>query len=178
MVKDIFSAKKTLNLRGELLNLDTPKVMGILNVTPDSFFDGGKYLVEDRIVKRIQVLYEDGADIIDIGGYSTRPGAGEISVEEEINRIKNAIELVTKHHPKASISIDTFRSEVAQVALDNGVSMVNDISGGIMDSKMFETVAKYQVPIILMHMRGTPSTMQSMTNYSNLVIELVDELRR
>ena len=177
MVKDIFPTKKTLNLRGELYNLDSPKVMGILNVTPDSFFDGGKYLVEERIIKRIQILYEEGTDFIDIGGYSTRPGAEEITEEEEIKRIKNAIELVTKYYPNAFISIDTFRSGVAQVALDKGACMVNDITGGSMDPKMLDAVAKHNVPLILMHMRGTPSTMQTMTNYTNLITDLVDELK-
>lgn len=148
--------------------------MGILNVTPDSFYAGSRLENSDQILDRAAVMIRDGADILDVGGYSTRPGADIISPEEETNRVVNAIQLLTQRYPDVLISIDTFRSSVAEKAVEAGASMVNDVSGGEMDPRMFETVAHLRVPYILMHMRGTPQTMSTMTQYNNLLKDLTD----
>lgn len=156
--------------------LDTPKVMGILNITPDSFYDGGKYLTEKDVLKQAEKLLSEGADFLDIGGYSTRPGAEEIIVNEELKRSIGAIKTVIKHFPEANISIDTFRSEVARTAVEEGAVMVNDVSGGEMDSLMFDTVSKLNVPYVLMHMRGNPITMTKLTDYDDVVRCVIDFL--
>jgi dihydropteroate synthase len=148
--------------------------MGILNVTPDSFFDGGRYLLEIEILKHVEKMLGDGAWCIDLGGYSSRPRAEDISIEEEQRRILFAIRLILKNFPDAWISIDTFRSEVAKSALDEGAIMVNDISGGSLDPQMYSVVAKYKVPYVIMHMRGTPQSMSELTDYENLVKEVID----
>ncbi|POY39362.1 dihydropteroate synthase [Solitalea longa] len=168
-----FNNRTTLNCNGRLLNLSTPKVMGILNITPDSFFDGGKYTSVNDSLHRCEQLLTDGADIIDLGAYSSRPGAADVAEVEEIGRIVPVLQAILKQFPQAILSIDTFRSEVAKVAVNEGASIINDISGGELDSKMFETAAQLQVPYILMHMRGTPDTMQKLTDYDDLLSEMV-----
>ena len=143
----------TINLRGKLMNLSVPKIMGILNITPDSFYDGGRYNSKDKIKKQIEKMIISGADIVDVGGYSSRPGAKDISIEDELNRVIPAIEILKQKFPETIVSIDTFRSRVAREAIISGADIVNDISGGNLDPDMFETVSKYKVPYILMHMR-------------------------
>jgi dihydropteroate synthase len=169
-----FSINKTLNIRGRLLSLDKPAVMGILNITPDSFYDGGNFNSEPAILKQAAKMLSEGATFIDVGGYSSRPGASDISPAEEIKRVVPAINHVIKEFPEAIISIDTFRSEVARAACDHGASIINDISGGSQDKLMFKTVAALDVPYILMHMRGTPETMARDTVYQNLLREIFD----
>lgn len=169
----VFYSNKTLNLKGNLVMLDTPKVMGILNVTPDSFFDGGLYKAEKAILSQTEKMLHFGAAIIDVGGYSTRPGAEEISIGEEVSRVVKAIDTILKHFPETKISVDTFRSKVAKVAVEHGAVMVNDVSGGSLDSDMFATVAALRVPYVLMHMRGNPKNMQQFTSYDNLLSEMV-----
>jgi dihydropteroate synthase len=151
-----------------------PKVMGILNVTPDSFYDGGRFTTNDAILAQVGKMIKAGADMIDVGGYSTRPGADEIPEEEEIKRVVNAIKLTLEVYPETIISVDTFRSQVARRAIDAGASMINDITGGEFDSKMFATMADLRVPYILMHTRGTPKTMNQLNVYDNLLKEIVD----
>ncbi len=169
----VFYSKKTLKLNGQIIDLATPSVMGILNVTPDSFYDGGKHLTPHKILQQAEKMLLEGATILDIGGYSTRPHAEEVLEKEEIKRVKEAITLVIKHFPTAKISVDTFRSSVAKVAVAEGAALVNDISGGSLDPTLFETVAKLQVPYVLMHSRGTPQTMTTQTNYDNIVQDLL-----
>ena len=148
--------------------------MGILNVTPDSFFDGGRYFSEAEILRRAEQMLREGADFIDVGGYSSRPGAEDISVDEEIRRAIPAVSALVKNFPGTIISIDTFRSSVAKAAVDAGASMVNDIAAGSLDPEMFETISRLQVPYILMHMRGNPQTMSGQTQYANVVKEMID----
>ena len=162
----------TINLRGKLINFSVPKIMGILNITPDSFYDGGKYNSKEKIQRQIEKMIISGADIVDVGGYSSRPGANDISIEEELNRVIPVIEIIKKKFPKTIVSIDTFRSRVASEAIISGADIVNDISGGNLDSNMFETVSKHKVPYILMHMRGNPENMMSKTNYENVTKDL------
>ncbi len=162
----------TINCKGRLLDLNSPKVMGILNVTPDSFYDGGKYKDELEILNQVETMLNDGATIIDIGGYSSRPGAKEIKINEEIGRVVPVVELILNKFPETLISIDTFRSEVAQKSIVAGASIVNDISAGHLDSDMLSTVGKLGVPYIMMHMRGNPKTMQNQTQYEDLVKEV------
>ena len=155
------------------VSLERPVVMGILNVTPDSFYDGGKYLSEIGVIKRIDEIVEQGAGIIDVGAYSTRPGAAFVSEEEELSRLSFAVELVRKYHPEVPVSIDTFRSGVAkEINHCLGPVIVNDISGGTMDDRMFETVAGMRVPYILMHIQGTPQDMQVNPRYDDVVREV------
>lgn len=152
-----------------------PLVMGILNVTPDSFYDGGKYLSEVRLIERIHRIVEEGADIIDVGAYSTRPGAAFVDEKEEIGRLSLAVELIRKYYPRALVSIDTFRAKVAEEIITClGPVMVNDISGGTMDEGMFEYVARAGVPYVLMHIQGTPQTMQKNPVYGDVVQEVRD----
>jgi len=174
MQSKIFSVNKTLNTGGRLIDLSQPKVMGILNVTPDSFYDGNKFNGERAILIQVEKMMSEGADFIDVGGYSTRPGAKEISAEEEQSRVLPAIESIVKNFPEAIISIDTFRSDIVKRAVGAGATIVNDVSGGELDQKMFSTVASLGVPYILMHMRGTPQTMTEQTNYDNLIKEIID----
>ncbi|MDQ3535007.1 MAG: dihydropteroate synthase [Bacteroidota bacterium] len=170
----VFKSKKTLNLKGKILDLSVPAVMSIINITPDSFYPGSRAKRDIEILKHAEKALADGTDILDIGGYSSRPGAEEITEKEELNRVIHGISLITKEFPDAFISVDTFRSGVAKTAVEEGACIINDISGGHLDPKMFETVAALQVPYILMHMRGTPKTMTGLNNYDNLVIELLD----
>ncbi|MDF9799535.1 dihydropteroate synthase [Catalinimonas alkaloidigena] len=175
----IFSLKRSINLKGNLIDLSSPIVMGILNVTPDSFYDGGRYVSdESSLLNQAETILKEGAKIIDIGGYSSRPGAAHISTEEEIKRVIKGIELVSKFFPEAYISIDTFRSEVAREAVGAGACMINDISGGNLDDHMFSTVASLQVPYVLMHMRGTPQEMKELTEYEDLTGEIVDYFQK
>ncbi len=166
----------TINCRGNLIDLSSPKVMGIINVTPDSFYDGGKTFSEKEILKQAEKMLSEGATFLDIGGYSTRPGAEEISETEEIKRIVEAIESILKNFPEILISIDTFRSEVAKKAVEAGSAIVNDVSGGTLDAEMHKTVAKLKVPYILMHIRGTPKTMTKHTEYKNVTFEVLKDL--
>lgn len=168
----------TINCKGKLLNLDSPIVMGILNVTPDSFYDGGNYLNQKEILEQTAKMLADGASIIDIGGYSSKPGAKEVSVEEELNRVLPAISAIIKKYPETLISVDTFRSEVAEKSIQAGASMINDISAGELDSNMFETIQKLQVPYCIMHMKGTPKTMQTNPTYGNVVTEVYAYLHK
>ncbi|WP_202915969.1 dihydropteroate synthase [Pontibacter pamirensis] len=173
----LFSTKTTLNCRGKLLPLDTPQVMGILNITPDSFYAGSRLGSLEKVIQKAENMVADGADILDVGGYSSRPGATDISVQEELDRVVPAIEAILNKVPEAVISVDTFRAAVAEVAVSAGAAIINDISGGKLDEAMFETVARLQVPYILMHMRGTPQTMTTLAKYEDVVVEVVDELQ-
>lgn len=167
---------QTLNCLGNLIDLSVPKVMGIINITPDSFYDGGKTFSEKEILKQAEKMLSEGATFLDVGGYSTRPGAEDISDTEEIRRVLEAIENILKRFPEALISIDTFRSEVAKKAVEAGAAIVNDVSSGTLDAEMYNTVAKLKVPYILMHMRGTPKTMAKLTDYKNVTIEVLKDL--
>lgn len=163
----------TINCKGNLIDLATPKIMGILNVTPNSFYDGGKYKSETEILYQVEVMLDEGATFIDIGAYSSKPNADFVSEQEEVDRIIPVIALILKHFPDTILSVDTFRSEVAKRAIESGAAIINDISAGVLDDKMLETIAKYNVPYIMMHMRGTPQTMQSLTQYENIVKEML-----
>ncbi|SHG18637.1 dihydropteroate synthase [Flavobacterium micromati] len=163
----------TINCKGILVDLAKPKVMGILNVTPNSFYDGGRYKNETEILSQVEKMLIDGADFIDIGAYSSKPNADFVSQEEEIARIIPVVNLVLKHFPETFLSIDTFRSKVAEMTLQNGAAIINDISAGNLDEKMFAIIGKYNVPYIMMHMRGNPQTMQSLTNYDDVVKEIM-----
>ncbi|MEQ8425679.1 MAG: dihydropteroate synthase [Cyclobacteriaceae bacterium] len=174
MQNKVFSNNKTLNLGGRLLQLDKPKIMGILNVTPDSFYDGGRYPDEKSILLQVEKMLSEGADFIDVGGYSSRPGADDLSEREEIERIVPVIKSILKKFPGCVVSIDTFRTAVAKSALDEGALMINDISGGSLDPGMFNLVSEYRVPYILMHMKGTPQTMKSLASYDNLLKEITE----
>ena len=167
---------QTLNCRGNLIDLSVPKVMGIINITPDSFYDGGKTFSEKEILKQAEKMLSEGATFLDVGGYSTRPGAEDISDTEEIRRVIEAVESMLKRFPEALISVDTFRSEVAKKAVEAGAAIVNDVSGGTLDAEMYKTVAKLKVPYILMHMRGTPKTMVKLTDYKNVTIDVLKDL--
>ena len=163
----------TINCSGTLVDFDKPKVMGILNVTPDSFFDGGLYTNETVIIQKVEEMLLEGASFIDIGGYSSKPNASVISEEEEINRILPVLKLLVKKFPTTNFSVDTFRSNVAKIAIENGVCMINDIAAGGLDEKMFEVIAEYNVPYIMMHLIGTPQTMQDFAQYDNIAKEIL-----
>jgi dihydropteroate synthase len=162
-----------MNCNGKLIDLSTPKVMGILNLTPNSFYDGGKYKTDSEILSKVEKMLLEGAAFIDVGAYSSKPNAEFVSEQEEMDRIIPVVNLILKKFPEAVLSIDTFRTEVARVCLENGASIINDISAGNLDDKMMETVAKFKVPYIMMHMRGTPQTMQTLTNYDDIVKEML-----
>lgn len=168
-----FSKKNHIRCKGKILNLDECLVMGILNLTPDSFFDGGQNNELTEITKKVEKMLSDGASIIDIGGYSSRPGAIEISEDEELKRVIPVIKHLTNEFPEIVISIDTFRSDVARKSIEVGASIVNDISAGEMDKNMYKTVAELQVTYIMMHMQGTPQNMQQNPNYNNVVTEVL-----
>lgn len=164
-----------LNMKGELLDLSEPKVMAIINLTPDSFYEGSRVQSENQLLNSVEKALNDGASILDVGGYSTRPDAVPVSSEEEFERLKNGLKIIRKHYPNALISVDTFRAEIAEyVVKEFGVQMINDISGGTIDDKMFETIAKLEVAYILMHMKGTPQTMTKMTDYENMMLEIMN----
>jgi len=162
----------TINCHGKLIDVSSPKIMGILNHTPDSFFDGGKYKTEQEILSRAEKMISEGADFIDVGAYSSRPNAAFVTEEEEIERLVFVLEVLAKHFPEIPISIDTFRSEVARISLENGAAIINDISAFSLDENMLDVVAHYKVPYIMMHMRGTPQTMQQFTDYDNLTKDI------
>lgn len=163
----------TINCKGTLIDLSSPKVMGILNITPDSFFDGGKYKNDTDILIHVKKMLVDGATFIDVGAYSSKPGAVKISEDQEIKRILPVIDLLIREFPDIIISVDTFRSKVAELSINAGAAIINDISGGNMDENMFKTVAKLQVPYIIMHMLGTPQNMQKNPIYSDITHELI-----
>lgn len=163
----------TINCKGSLIDLSTPKVMGILNITPDSFFDGGKYKNEDEIFVQAKKMLDEGATFIDVGAYSSRPGAKHISEEDELKRIIPVVELLVNNFPDIIISVDTFRSSVAEESIRVGAALINDISGGKMDEEMFNLIAKLQVPYIMMHMQGEPQNMQLNPIYKDVVTEVI-----
>jgi len=164
----------TLNVQGNLIDLSKPVVMGILNITPDSFFEGSRVTTDTAILAQAEKMLSEGATFLDVGGYSSRPGAEDISLEEELTRVVNAVKIIRQKFPQALISVDTFRAEVARQAVLEGASLVNDISAGSLDANMFQTVASLKVPYIAMHMRGTPQTMSSLTQYDNLIGDVMD----
>lgn len=166
----------TINVRGRLVSLDEPQVMGILNVTPDSFFATSRCRSEEEIRQRVCMMRREGATMVDIGAYSSRPGAEEVSVEEELRRLLPAVGIVREEWPDVIISVDTFRAEVARQAVEAGADIINDISGGEMDKDMFRTVAELHVSYILMHMQGTPQDMQKAPHYDNLMCEVFRSL--
>lgn len=162
-----------INVNGRLIDLSEPQVMGILNVTPDSFYAGSRMETEKDIINRLHQITSEGASILDIGAYSSRPDAEHISTEEEMNRLRTGLELVRKHQPEAVVSVDTFRADVAKMCVEEyGVAIINDISAGHMDPAMFETIAKLSVPYIMMHMQGTPQDMQMNPHYDHLLKEV------
>ncbi|WP_026837652.1 dihydropteroate synthase [Gillisia sp. JM1] len=163
----------TINCKGNLIDLTTPKVMGILNTTPDSFYSESRKTSLTALLKTAEEMLEQGATFLDIGGYSTRPGADDISETEELDRVVPAIEAIIENFPESIISIDTFRSKIAAEALEAGAAMVNDISAGNLDEKMMQVVADFQVPYIMMHMRGTPQTMKNLNEYNELTQEIL-----
>ena len=174
MKDSLFSRKFSLNIKGNLVDLNSPKIMGILNATPDSFFEKSRVSGISDILSKAEEMLKNGAHFLDIGGFSTRPNAPEVTEEEELKRVLPLIESIHKHFPDALISIDTFRSKVATAAIEVGASMINDVSGGQADEEMFETVAKLKVPYILMHMRGAPTTMMVDTAYKNVTKDVID----
>lgn len=174
MTDELFKTNKTLNCRGELIDLSQPKVMGIINVTPDSFYAGSRQMDIKSVLQQAEKMLTEGATFLDVGGYSSRPGAEDVSAEEERQRVLPAIQAIANQFPKAFVSIDTFRSSIAKQAIDMGACMVNDISGGEWDKQMFSTMAELQVPYVLMHIRGTPQTMTQHTDYEDLIKDIMD----
>lgn len=165
---------RTINIKGDLFPLDRPVVMGILNVTPDSFFAGSRKRTEAEIAARIEEILAQGGDWIDIGGYSSRPDATPVTADEEMRRLELGLEILSRDYPSVPVSVDTFRADVARCCVEKyGVAMINDISAGELDPEMFRTVADLKVPYIMMHMRGTPQTMASLTDYTNLMDEIM-----
>ncbi|MBN8567043.1 MAG: dihydropteroate synthase [Flavobacteriales bacterium] len=162
-----------INCLGNLMDLTKPKVMGILNVTPNSFYDGGKYQHKKEILNRVETMLAEGADFIDIGAYSSKPNAELVTEQEEMQRLLPVVDAVLQAFPSTIISVDTFRSGVAKTAIEHGAAMVNDISAGSLDEKMMETVAQLQVPYIMMHMKGTPQTMMQQVQYEDIVKEML-----
>lgn len=169
-----FMNHKSLNIKGVIMSLNDPVIMGILNITPDSFFSGSRKETEKEIDERIQTILSEGGTIIDLGGYSSRPDAAPVEEAEEMRRLETALGLIQRHYPETIISIDTFRSNIARRCVeDYGAAIINDISGGSLDKEMFTTVANLRVPYILMHMRGTPQNMQQQTEYNDLIGEIL-----
>lgn len=163
----------TINCNGKLIDLSTPKVMGILNVTPDSFFDGGNFTSDVAILKQTEKMLNEGATFIDVGAYSSRPNAQHISEEEELKRLLHTLELLIKKFPEILISVDTFRSNIAKKSVEVGASIINDISGGTLDNNIFKTIGEINVPYILMHIQGTPQTMQNEPTYNNVTQDVL-----
>lgn len=164
-----------LNIKGNTLDLSSPKIMGVLNVTPDSFYDGGVYSNEKKILLQVEKMISDGADIIDIGGFSSKPGSKTISVKEEEKRVIPIIKLINNTFNKIIISVDTFRSEIAEKSLNEGASIINDISGGNLDKNIYQIANKYRVPYIMMHMKGVPANMQANPKYENINYEIIKD---
>lgn len=174
MFRRIPKESLTLNLGGELVSLSRPLVMGILNVTPDSFYSGSRTQDKEEIANRVNTIVSEGADIIDIGAYSSRPNAEDISPEVEMKRLSTGLDIVRKLYPEAKVSVDTFRADIASRCVkEYGVQMINDISGGTLDNRMFETVGELKVAYVLMHMRGTPQTMMQQTRYEQIIPEML-----
>ena len=163
----------TINCKGNLIDLSTPRIMGILNITPDSFYSGSRNNADASLLKNAELMLEQGATFIDVGGYSTRPGATDISLTEELDRILPAVELLLKNFPDILISVDTFRSEIAERCIDIGAALINDISAGNLDENMFSVIARHQVPYIMMHMRGNPQTMKDLNEYDDIMQEIL-----
>ena len=163
----------TINCKGRLIDLTSPKVMGILNVTPDSFYDGGNYKNEKHILDQVEKMLNEGATFIDLGAYSSRPNADDVSEKDELSRILPIVKILIKEFPEIILSIDTFRSAIAKNCIEAGAALINDISAGNLDKNMLKTVAQLQVPYIMMHMKGTPKTMQQETNYNNLLKDIL-----
>ena len=162
-----------INANGQLMDLSEPQVMGILNVTPDSFYAGSRGVTESYIIERLHQIMNEGASMVDIGAYSSRPGAQEVSVEEEMERLRTGLELIRKHRPDAIVSVDTFRADVAKMCVEEyGVAIINDISAGQMDKEMFTAIARLGIPYIIMHMKGTPQTMQNNPQYDHFLKEI------
>lgn len=174
--KNFFEPKQSLNIRGRLLDLSSPKVMAILNITPDSFYSNSRTKSIDEALKKTERFLAEGATFIDIGGYSSRPGATDISANEEADRLVPVIESLVRQFPEIVISVDTFRAKVAEETILAGAHVINDIAAGDMDELMFETVAKLQVPYMIMHMQGTPQNMQHNPVYENVTLEVIDYL--
>lgn len=164
---------KSINCKGKLINFSTPKVMGILNVTPNSFFDGGKYNSTNKLEEQVRKMLEQGADIIDLGAYSTQPSAAFVSEEEELKRMIPVVKYLVKIFPDIILSIDTFRAEVAKQALESGAAMINDVSAGFLDDNMMQVVGTFKVPYIMMHMKGTPQNMQQFTDYDDVMHDMM-----
>jgi dihydropteroate synthase len=163
----------TINCKGHLIDLTHPKVMGVLNITPDSFYDGGKYKDEKSILSQAEKMLGEGATFVDVGGYSSRPGADSVSGEDELKRVLPIVVLLLREFPDILLSIDTFRSKVAERSLEAGAAIINDISAGKWDENMLSTVSGFQVPYVMMHTRGTPKTMQGRTDYDNLMVDIL-----
>lgn len=174
--KNFFEPKQSLNIKGKIFDLSTPKVMGILNITPDSFYNKSRTTSVNDALRKTEQFLSEGASFIDIGGYSSRPGALDISADEELSRLIPIVEAIRKSFPEAIISIDTFRAKVADETINAGAHIINDISAGDMDAEMFSTVAKLQVPYIFMHMQGIPQNMQQNPLYGNVVLDVIDYL--
>ena len=171
---DLFQQNmSTINCKGQLMDLNQPKIMGILNITPNSFFDGGKHNSLEKIERQTEKMLSEGADIIDVGAYSTQPNAAFVSEEEELQRMLPVIKHLVQKFPKIVLSVDTFRAEVAQQSLDAGATIINDVSAGFLDEKMLETVGKYKAPYVMMHMKGTPQNMQQFTDYDDVMHEMI-----
>ena len=164
----------SLNIKGKLIDLKKPKIMGILNLSRDSFYDGGKYSSKDKALKQTEKMFNEGADIIDIGAFTSKPGSVLLSAEKEKQILFPILEALTNEFPESFFSIDTFRSEIAKISIEIGASIINDISGGKFDKKMFEVIAKNKVPYVMMHMKGTPMTMQLNPEYKNVVIDVLN----
>lgn len=169
-----FQPKKVLNCRGKVFDLRKPVIMGIVNLTPDSFFDGGNLVTVKDVLNHVETLLNNGADMIDIGGQSSRPGSKRIDANDEWQRLEPSLTSIRRHFPEVIVSIDTYHATIAERAVEAGASMINDISGGEMDEEMFPTVARLQVPYILMHMKGTPETMQTNPHYTDVVAEVME----
>lgn len=168
----IFTAM-TINCKGQLIDFTVPKIMGILNITPNSFFDGGHYNSDSEVLNRVEKMLHDGADFIDIGAYSSKPDAAFVSEEEEMARIVPVVALLLKQFPDALLSIDTFRAGIAEACVQNGAALINDISAGNLDDKMLETIGRLNVPYVMMHMKGNPQTMQQLNQYDNIVKDIL-----
>lgn len=171
--------KRTLNIRGRLMDLSTPRVMGILNVTPDSFYAGSRTPGAEAVAARVRQIRDEGADFIDIGAYSSRPGAADVPAAEEMERLRMGLGVIAREAPEMPVSVDTFRADVARMCVEEyGVSIINDIAGGQLDAAMFDTIARLGVPYVLMHMQGTPQTMQREPHYDDVVAEVFQTLAR
>lgn len=168
----------SLNIKGKLIEINSPLIMGILNLTEDSFYDGGKFFATKDAYSQIDKIVQEGADIIDIGASTTKPGSKISHPNNEIEKLSSIIDYITQRYPEILISIDTYHHQVADFCINAGAHIINDISGGLIDEKIFSIAAQYQVPIILMHIQGTPETMQIQPTYNNLIQEVIQQLNR